>query len=106
MEWGMNKNPDIHTETSEGFFEESAVREVKTKLFNHMTTIVIASLSLISALAWEEALHDLYELYFHNSQTILGKFGYAVLVTLITVIISVIIGRGYIKRARNRFPVR
>ena len=93
---------NIHTKNSEEFFDEQGFREIKANFIGRVVTIIIASLSLISALAWEDALHDLYNRYFTNSQTIGGKLGYAVTLTFLAVIVSAIVGRRFLKKARKK----
>jgi len=93
---------NIHTENSEEFFDEQGFKEVKTNFIGRVVTIIIASLSLISALAWEETLHDLFREFFTSSESIGAKLGYSVLVTLLAVVISVFVGRRFLKKARGK----
>ena len=97
-----NKDTNINTENTKEFFEEEDFREIKMTFIGRVVTIIIASLSLIAALAWDETLHDLFREFFTSSESIGAKLGYAILVTLLTVVISVLVGRRFLKKARNK----
>ncbi|MCX6757946.1 MAG: DUF5654 family protein [Candidatus Nomurabacteria bacterium] len=97
-----NKNTNIHTESTEEFFDDESFKEIKMTFIGRVVTIIIASLSLIAALAWEETLHDLFREFFTSSESIQGKLLYAILVTLLTVIVSVFVGRRFLKKARRK----
>jgi hypothetical protein len=61
-------------------------KEVRGKTFDY----VLAALGLVAALAWNDAMKGVIEYFFPFSKdTILIKFIYAVLITIMIVIISV-----------------
>lgn len=66
--------------------ESAAVkREVKRQLMTYM----IASLGLVAGLAWNEAIKGFIEYLFPTSQnTVLAKFLYAIVLTLLIGIVS------------------
>ena len=101
MLWGRS-NTNIHTENSEEFFNEEDFKKIKMTFSGRVVTIIIASLSLISALAWEDALHDLFRALFADSESLGAKMLYAVLVTFLAVIASVLVGRRFLRRARRK----
>jgi len=51
-------------------------------------TLILGGFALVAALAWNEAIKSLFEQMLKNSGTLIGKFAYALLVTLIVVIVS------------------
>jgi len=53
-----------------------------------MVTLILAGFGLVAALAWNDAIQSLFKAFFPQNQELIGKFIYAVIVTLIVVIIS------------------
>lgn len=60
---------------------EKAVRE-------KILTLILAGFGLVAALAWNEAIQSLFQIFFPEKEGLIGKFLYAVLVTVIVVILS------------------
>jgi hypothetical protein len=92
---------EISIPTAEQFVEnikETDAKDIKTEFIGRIVLIIIAGLGLISVLAWDEAIKDLYKHIVEDAESLSGKFGYAILITLIGVIISIILGRIFIKR--------
>jgi len=84
------------------FLEDQKLRRVPEDLFEKIIILVIAALGLITALAWDKVLKQFFEQFFGATNTLSGKLTYAVLVTLIAALVSVILGRRIIKRRRRR----
>lgn len=63
---------------------DEAKREVKEKTI----TLVLAGFGLVAALAWNDAVQTMFRVFFPKSDGVIGKFVYAVLVTIIVVILS------------------
>jgi FtsH-binding integral membrane protein len=61
--------------------QESIHLQVLNKTFELLTT----ALSLVAALAWNDAIQSLFSKIFGNASTIWAKFAYALLVTAIIV---------------------
>lgn len=92
---------EISIPNAEQFVEnikETSAKDIKTEFIGRIVLIVIAGLGLISVLAWDDAIKDLYRSIVSDADSLSGKFGYAVLITLIGVVISIILGRIFIKR--------
>ena len=53
-----------------------------------MITLVLAGFGLVAALAWNDAIQTLFSALFPKSGGVFGKFAYAMLITVIVVIIS------------------
>jgi len=53
-----------------------------------MITLILAGFGLVAALAWNDAIQALFNQLFPKSNGVIGKFVYAVIVTIIVVIIS------------------
>lgn len=63
---------------------EKTQKEVKEK----MITLILAGFGLVAALAWNDAIQALFNVLFPKGGGLAGKFIYAVLITVIVVIIS------------------
>ena len=58
-----------------------------------MITLAAASLGLIAALAWNEAIKALIRSVLGEDDSLVGLFTYAILATLIAVVVLLILGR-------------
>ncbi len=69
-------------------------KEVKRQVKKQLLTYMVASLGLVAGLAWNEAIKGLIEYIFPLSQnTVQAKFLYAILMTLLIVIVSYYLAR-------------
>ena len=53
-----------------------------------MLTLILAGFGLVTALAWNDAIQTMFKIFFPKSEGVIGKFIYAVMVTILVVIIS------------------
>ncbi len=70
--------------------KEKIIRKsAKTKIsFKKQSAILLTgAFTLVAALAWNSFVQDLFNTYFSVGQSIWGKFGYALTVTIVVVII-------------------
>jgi len=67
---------------------KSEIKEVKKEFKEKTITLILGGFGLIAALAWNEAIKSLFEIYFKKSNALIGKFIYAIIITVIVVIIS------------------
>jgi len=75
----VNKTNSIKKEISK------TRKEVKER----MTTLMLAGFGIVAALAWNEAIRGLFDTFLPDkSASLIGKFIYALLITIIVVIIS------------------
>jgi len=58
-----------------------------------MITLAAASLGLVAALAWNEAIKALIKSVLGEDDSLAGLFTYAILATLIAVVVLLILGR-------------
>ena len=58
-----------------------------------MITLASASLGLVAALAWNEAIKTTIKEYFGTGESLAGLYTYAILATAIAVIVVVLLGR-------------
>ena len=63
---------------------------IKKKLVKRTTTLLIAAFGFVGALAWNEAVKLTFQHFFENpTGSILAAFIYAILVTIVAVIITI-----------------
>lgn len=69
-------------------------KDVKKEVKKQLLTYIVASLGLVAGLAWNEAIKGLIEYIFPLSQnTVQAKFLYAILMTLLIVVVSYYLAR-------------
>lgn len=68
---------------------KNGVEETKRKFKEKTITLILGGFGLVAALAWNEAIKGLFETLFKKSDALIGKFIYAIIVTIIIVIISI-----------------
>lgn len=64
------------------------IEEVKREFTEKTITLILGGFGLVAALAWNEAIKSLFETFFKKSNELIGKFIYAVIVTVIIVVVS------------------
>lgn len=64
------------------------IEETKKAAKERMLTLILAGFGLVAALAWNDAIQTLFKVLFPKSEGVIGKFIYAIIVTIIVVIIS------------------
>jgi hypothetical protein len=65
----------------------------KRVLLQTMITLASASLGLVAALAWNEAIKALIRSVLGEDDSLVGLFVYAILATLVAVVVLLILGR-------------
>ncbi|MDD5289742.1 MAG: DUF5654 family protein [Patescibacteria group bacterium] len=68
-------------------------KNLKLQILEQMSGLVTAGLGLVAALAWNEAIKKMFEKIFGSQSNLIAMFGYAVLVTVLVVILSMRIGK-------------
>lgn len=81
----------------EKFFKKHELQNVHPDVLERIVILVIAALGLIAALAWDEALRHLFEKIFGGAGTLLEQISYAIVVTILAALISVRLGKLFIK---------
>ena len=70
------------------------MKAVNTKVFlQTMITLASASLGLVAALAWNEAIKTTIVKYFGADEGLAGLYAYAVIATVIAVVVVMLLGR-------------
>jgi hypothetical protein len=81
-----------YKETRE-LLDEFRVNHLANQFSNRVATLVIASLGLTTALAWDDTLHEIFHAIFGSTETLSDKIFYSILVTLVAVIITIVLAR-------------
>ena len=77
--------------------EQSLRKEIKERTVGY----ILAAFGLVAGLAWNEAIKGLIDQFFPNSGSVAIKFIYAVIVTIIIVLVSVYLVRLTGKKEKN-----
>ncbi|MDD3102053.1 MAG: DUF5654 family protein [Patescibacteria group bacterium] len=67
-------------------------KSLKLEILEKLSSLITAGFGLVAALAWNEVIQDFFATIFPKPNMLLGKFIYAVIITLIIVIITVKLG--------------
>jgi len=67
---------------------KNEIKEVKKELKENTLTLILGGFGLVAALAWNEAIKTLFETFFPKESALIGKFIYAIIVTVIVVVVS------------------
>lgn len=78
---------------------KETVVEVKSQVLTTIATLMTTAFGLIAALAWNEAIKALILTFFPKQDGLTGLLVYAILITIIAVIATIIIGRAIAKPA-------
>ncbi len=67
---------------------------MNTRMFlQTMITLASASLGLVAALAWNEAIKTTIKTYFGTEENLAGLYTYAILATVVAVVVVMLLGR-------------
>jgi len=66
---------------------------MKSEVSDKLASLITAAFGLVAALAWNSAIQQIFKEIFGEVSTILLLLGYAILVTIIAVILTVWIGK-------------
>lgn len=75
------------------------VKEMKGQVLQTIATLITTAFGLIAALAWNEAIKAIIIQYFQAGNGITGLLLYAIIITIIAVIATIIIARAISKPA-------
>ena len=64
------------------------IKETKKEVREKMFTLILAGFGLVAALAWNDAIQTLFKVLFPKSEGVIGKIIYAIIVTIVVVLIS------------------
>jgi len=67
---------------------KNGIEEIKKEFKEKTITLILGGFGLVAALAWNEAIKTLFETIFPKKSELIGKFLYAIIVTIVVVFIS------------------
>ena len=69
-------------------------KDLKVEILEQVSTLATAGFGLVAALAWNDAIKGLFSSFFPSPQgNLIAQFGYALVITIIVVIITIQLGR-------------
>ncbi len=93
---------DLSIEDIERAINEHA-QEVQEKFTSRMITIIIAGFGLITVLAWDKVLQDIFLKIFGKREITLGeKLIYALVITFIATSASILLTKYFVKKTKKR----
>ena len=79
-------------ENSQQTLEEK--KDLKVEILEQVSTLATAGFGLVAALAWNDAIKSLFNSFFPSPQgNLLAQLGYALVITILVVIITIQLGR-------------
>ena len=69
----------------------------REEVIEKMSALVAAAFGLVAALAWNEAIQEIFRVYLGEAGSIPAMIGYAIFVTILAVIAIILIGRAAAK---------
>ena len=77
--------------------EEEKPTTLKTEILDKIAALVTAAFGLVAALAWNDAIKTIFKEVFGEQSTVGPMVLYAVVVTIIAVILTIIVARAAAK---------
>jgi hypothetical protein len=85
----------------EEFIKKYELNKFKGEFFERLSLFIVAAFGLITALAWDEMLKDLFVYLFGHLDSVFNKFLYALILTIVTVVVTLIL-RSFIKKKSKK----
>lgn len=82
----------------EKFMEKYEIRNIRNDFFQKISLLIIASIGFVSAIAWDQALKLIFIEFFGSIDSVWQKILYAVIITIIAVLISIILTKFFLKK--------
>ena len=77
--------------------EEEKEPPMKILVVDKMSALITAAFGLVAALAWNEAIKAIFKEVFGSSETIAPMLAYAITVTIVAVILTILVARSLSK---------
>lgn len=81
------------TEAETNKKKNNSLQDIKKESIEKLSTLITSAFGLVAALAWNSAILKIFSTIFGSSSDLLAMISYAVLVTVIAVIITIYVGR-------------
>ncbi len=66
---------------------------LQREVMRRTVELILAGFALVAALAWNDAIQTLFNQVFGSAGSLIAKFGYAILVTIIITLVSIRLSR-------------
>lgn len=66
---------------------------MKKEIIEKISSLIVAAFGLVAALAWNSAIQAIFQKYFGTAEGIVPMFIYAVVVTIIAVLVTIWIAK-------------
>lgn len=66
---------------------------LKEQILDKMGSLITAAFGLVAALAWNEAIKAIFAELFGTTETIIPMISYAIIVTILAVVVTILIAR-------------
>jgi ABC-type siderophore export system fused ATPase/permease subunit len=73
--------------------------DIRKQVRERIAALLTAAFGLVAALAWNGAIRAIFARIFGTADTIVGMLTYAIVVTIIAVIVTIVIARSIGKQA-------
>ena len=67
---------------------KNEIKKINEEIKEKTLTFILGGFGLVAALAWNEAIKTLFETFFPKENALIGKFIYAIILTIIVVLVS------------------
>lgn len=71
--------------------------DMQKEVLEKVAALVTAAFGLIAALAWNTAIQEIFRIIFGDQSGVLAMIFYAVVVTIIAVVVTILVGRAAAK---------
>jgi len=88
------------------FLKDYRIDKVEDEFRRRVVTLIIASLGIVTALAWDSTLKEIYIRLFGDLDLLSDKIFYSLAITLLSVIVSVMVGKSFIKKKTKKKSLR
>lgn len=66
---------------------------MKKVIIERLSALIVAAFGLVAALAWNGAIQTIFKNIFGTAESVLAMTGYAIIITIIAVIVTIWIGK-------------
>ena len=76
--------------------------DMQQAVIEKVAALVTAAFGLIAALAWNTAIQEIFRIIFGDQSGVLAMIFYAVVVTIIAVVVTILVGRAAAKAGAKK----
>ena len=92
----------INSDRAAEFLDKQQLLDIKTDFMGRLVTIIIAALGLITALAWDRTLEEIFTHFFGPLTSLSRKITYTVVITVFAVGITILLRKMFIIKEQVR----